>query len=98
MEGTRGSGCGIKEKGDTKDEDWCGEGKSTRKKSISIKIEMLEKAWRDAKKMGTIPFFDIDFVSKELPGMPRHWCLVPGPVFQLLKDRLTDEEKELVKP
>jgi hypothetical protein len=99
MDGTRGSGCGKKEKGDTKDDTWMGEGKSSRgKKGITVDEDMLDKAWRDGKHMGKIPFIDLDFTREKKTRRPRHWTLVPGPVFQILKDRLTDEEKELLRP
>ena len=98
METTRGSGCGKKEKGDAKDEVWNGQGKSTRGKSISITSDMLDKAVLDARHMDAIPFIDLDFCKEGKVRRPRHWVVVPGPVFQRLKHRLTDQEKEDLKP
>lgn len=100
MDGTRGSGCGKKEKGDTKDDTWCGEGKSTRgdEQSIRVSEDMLDKVWKDGQHMGAIPFIDMDFTREARTRRPRHWVLVPGPVFQVLKDRLTEAEKEMLKP
>jgi hypothetical protein len=86
MEGTVASGCGKKEKGDTKDGEWMGEGKSSRgKKGITITEDMLDKAWRDGQHMGAIPFIDLDFTREAKTRRPRHWVVVPGPVFQALK-------------
>lgn len=102
MEGTRGSGCGKKEKGDTKDGDWMGEGKSSRgRKGITITEDMLDKAWRDGKHMDAIPFIDLDFTNEAKTRRPRHWTLVPGPVFQQLKQFLkflTPSQREELKP
>jgi len=99
MKGTRASGCGKKEKGDTKDGTWCGEGKSTRgRKGITVTEDMLDKLWKDARHMDAIPFLDLDFTNEAKTRRPRHWVVVPGPVFQILKDRLTEAEKELLRP
>lgn len=101
MTETRGSGCGKKEKGDTKDDTWMGEGKSTRGKSISVTDDMLDKAWRDAKHMGKLPFIDLDFTRAAKTRRPRHWVLVPGSVFQVLKHflkLLPPSQREVLKP
>jgi len=102
MVGTRGSGCGKKEKGDTKDDNWCGEGKSSRgKKGIAITEDMLDKVWQDAKHMAAIPFIDLDFTNEAKTRRPRHWVVVPGPVFQQLKHFikfLTPAQREELLP
>lgn len=98
MERTRASGCGKKEKGDTKGGGWCGEGKSSRAGGVRITPTLLDKLWRDAKHMKALPFMDFDFPQETEMRRPRHWVLVPAPVLQLLKDRLTEEEKERLMP
>lgn len=101
MDPTIASGCGKKEKADTKDDTWSGEGKSTRGKSITITEDMLDKAWKDGKHMGRIPFLDLDFTRPAKTRRPRHWTLVPGPVFQQLKHFikfLTPAQREELLP
>jgi len=98
MAKTAGSGCGKKEKGDTLDEFFLCEGKSSRAKGVNVTPKMLDKLWRDGKKMGKIPFIDIDVLEKEELGRPRHFVVVPGSVWQLLKKKLTEEEFEILRP
>jgi hypothetical protein len=95
---TRASGCGQKEKGDVIGGAWCGQGKSTRTSGVRISASSLEKACEDARRMKAIPYFDLDFVMEGMAEMPRHWVIIPGPVFQVLKDRLTPEEVERFRP
>jgi len=101
MTKTRASGCGKKEKGDVKDDNWCGEGKSTRGKSIAITEDILDKVWKDGQHMGAIPFIDLDFTNEVKTRRPRHWVVVPGPVFQQLKHMLkflTPAQREELLP
>lgn len=99
MERVDGSGCGKKEKGDAKDSFWSGQGKSTRTGSIQVTPSLLDKVWKDGQKMGRIPFVDLDFtVGESDVRRPRYWVLIPGPVFQILKHKLTEDEFRMLKP
>lgn len=94
MECVAGSGCGKRAKGDVVDSVWSGQGKSTRKGSITVNAALLDKTWADAKKMGRLPFIDVDISAPPTVPRPRGWVIIPGPVFQILKHRLTPEEIE----
>lgn len=98
MKKTAGSGCGKVEKGDDIDEMYLCDGKSSRVGRITITAQMLDKLWRDGKKMGKIPFFDLDTTLSAMISRPRYFVMIPGPVWQILKDRLTPEEFEMLRP
>ena len=77
MEIVRASGCGRVEKEDLIDGENLGQVKSSRGKSISVKIVDLERLVQHAKDRGKDPVF---FLGYERPGpvmMPRKWALVP---------------------
>ena len=98
MKKTGGSGCGLVEKGDGLDLFFLCEGKSSRNGAVTVTTKMLDKMWKDGKKMGKIPFLDIDTVEQGEIGRPRHFVVVPGSVWQLLKKKLTPEEFEMLRP
>ena len=98
MNKTDGSGCGKIEKGYATDAMFVCEGKSSRSGSINVTPAMLDKLWRDGKKMGKIPFIDLDTITKKEPDRPRHFVVIPAPVWQLLKKKLTEEEFNMLRP
>lgn len=98
MEKTRASGCGKKEKGDNVDEMFLCDGKSSRSGGVRVTPKMLDKLWRDGKKMGKIPFIDIDTVEQGEIGRPRYFVVIPASVWQILKKKLTPEEFEMLRP
>lgn len=98
MKKTAASGSGKVEKGDALDPFFVCEGKSTRTGLISVTPKMLDKLWSDGKKMGKIPFLDLDTVEQGEIGRPRYFVLIPAPVWQILKRKLTGKEFELLKP
>ena len=98
MKKTGGSGCGKREKGDALDEMFVCEGKSSRVGSINITTRMLDKLWRDGKKMGKIPFIDLDTTEAGEIDRPRYFVVIPASVWQVLKKKLTQEEFEVLKP
>lgn len=98
MEETRGSGCGKKEKGDVKDSVWNGQAKSTKAASFPLSLKVIDKAWDDAEHMKTLPFIEVRFENApEHNRRPRHWVVVPAPVFQILKKKLTEHEFALLR-
>jgi len=98
MTRTAGSGCGKREKGDAIDEMFLCEGKSSRAGAVRVSTKMVDRAWKDARKMGKIPFIDLDLVEQGEIGRPRHFVVIPASVWQVLKKKLTSIEFELLRP
>lgn len=98
MKKTAASGCGKVEKGDAVDPFFLCDGKSSRNGAVTVTTAMLDKVWRDGKKMGKIPFIDLDTVEQGEIGRPRHFVVVPGSVWQILKKKLTKREFEMLRP
>lgn len=80
-----GSGAVAGRRGDAKGVELLGECKRTEKKSISIKMDYLEKITQEAVSYNRIPAVAIEF--EDTPKLvPRDWVLLPaGFVSQLLE-------------
>jgi hypothetical protein len=81
MEIQPGSGCGRFKKEDLVDEEWMGQAKSTKKSSITLKYEDLDKLRRHAGEQRKLPAFFVGFEGG--PGFvdQQVWALVPLPTW-----------------
>lgn len=72
-----GSGCGRVQMEDLVDSDNLGQVKSSRGKSVSVKVVDIERLVQHASDAGKKPVFFIGFESADPLLMPRKWAMVP---------------------
>jgi hypothetical protein len=86
-----GSGAVEGLKGDLTADDFLIENKTTEHRSISLKMDWLEKIHREARQVGRSPAVTIQFVDKLGNPVPYgRWALIPEDEF---KDVISQEDK-----
>jgi hypothetical protein len=75
------SGANEMAKGDVRSEYFLGEAKQTQGKSLSLKLEWLEKIDGEAMAVDKYPLLAIEFLNGN-PRSPKEWVSVPKHIFQ----------------